>query len=137
MALVKDLADNTANFIWNVDHSYPGMYTALSLNEKRNPRMEQKHYIIRGGEEGRARLRVLSRVMRPTTLSLLDRAGIRPGMECLEVGCGSGDLAFDLSQMVGAGGRVVATDIDEIKLRLGAPRLSVYQRGCEPPQWFS
>ena len=63
-------------------------------------------------------MRVLSRVMRPTTLSLLDRAGIRPGMECLEVGCGSGDLAFDLSQMVGAGGRVVATDIDEIKLRL-------------------
>ena len=98
--------------------TYPGMYTALSLNEKRNRRMEQKHYIIRGGEEGRARLRVLSRVMRPTTLSLLDRAGIRPGMECLEVGCGSGDLAFDLSQMVGAGGRVVATDIDEIKLRL-------------------
>ena len=80
--------------------------------------MEQKHYIIRGGEEGRARLRVLSRVMRPTTLSLLDRAGIRPGMECLEVGCGSGDLALDLAQMVGAGGRVVATDIDEIKLRL-------------------
>jgi SAM-dependent methyltransferase len=67
---------------------------------------------------GRARLRVLSRVMRPTTLSLLDRAGIRPGMECLEVGCGSGDLAFDLAQMVGAGGRVVATDVDEIKLRL-------------------
>ena len=39
-------------------------------------------------------------------------------MECLEVGCGSGDLAFDLAQMVGAGGRVIATDIDEIKLRL-------------------
>jgi hypothetical protein len=51
MALVKDLADNTANFIWNVDHSYPGMYTALSLNKKRNRRIEQKHYIIRGGEE--------------------------------------------------------------------------------------
>jgi hypothetical protein len=57
----------------------------VNLPEKRNRRMEQKHYIIRGGEEGRARLRVLSRVMRPTTLSLLDRAGIRPGMECLEV----------------------------------------------------
>jgi cyclopropane fatty-acyl-phospholipid synthase-like methyltransferase len=70
--------------------------------------MEQKHYIIRGGEEGRTRLRVLSRVMQSKTLSLLDRAGIRPGMECLEVGCGSGDLAFDLARMVGAGGKVVA-----------------------------
>src|SRR5207249_4260271 len=90
----------------------------VNLPEKRSRRMEQKSYIIRGGEQGRARLRVLSRVMRPTTLSLLDRAGIRHGMECLEVGCGSGDLAVDLARMVGAGGRVVATDIDEIKLRL-------------------
>jgi ubiquinone/menaquinone biosynthesis C-methylase UbiE len=80
--------------------------------------MEQKHYIIRGGLEGRARLVVLSRLMRPTTLSLLDRAGIRPGMNCLEIGCGSGDVAFDLARIVGPAGRVVATDIDEIKLQL-------------------
>src|ERR1700751_3473944 len=80
--------------------------------------MEQKHYIIRGGLEGRARLVVLSRIMRPTTLSLLDRAGIRPGMNCLEIGCGSGDVAFDLARIVGPAGRVVATDIDEIKLQL-------------------
>ena len=80
--------------------------------------MEQKHYIIRGGEEGRARLVVLSRVMRPTTLSFLDRAGVRPGMNCLEVGCGSGDVAFDLARIVGPEGKVVAIDIDEIKLQL-------------------
>jgi len=36
-------------------------------------------YIIRGGTAGRERLRLLSRVMRPATLGLLDRAGIRPG----------------------------------------------------------
>ena len=80
--------------------------------------MKQKHYIIRGGEQGRARLLVLSRVMRPTTLSLLDQAGIRSGMKCLEIGCGSGDVAFDLARIVGPDGTVVATDIDEIKLRL-------------------
>ena len=80
--------------------------------------MEQKHYIIRGGVEGRARLLVLSRVMRPTTLSLLDQAGIRPGMHCLEIGCGSGDVAFDLARIVGPKGKVVAIDIDEIKLQL-------------------
>lgn len=80
--------------------------------------MEQKHYIIRGGEQGRARLLLLSRVMRPTTLSLLDQAGIRSGMKCLEIGCGSGDVAFDLAGIIGLEGSVVATDIDEIKLRL-------------------
>jgi SAM-dependent methyltransferase len=81
--------------------------------------MEKIPYIIRGGLEGRERLRVLARVMQPTTHSLLHRAGIRPGMACLEVGCGGGDLAFDLARIVGSGGRVLATDIDEIKLELG------------------
>lgn len=80
--------------------------------------MEQKHYIIRGGEEGRARLRLLSRLMQPTTLALLNQVGIRSGMKCLEVGCGSGDVAFDLARMVGPMGRVVATDTDEIKINL-------------------
>src|SRR5262249_52539032 len=59
-----------------------------------------------------------SRVMQPSTLALLARAGVRPGMTCLEVGCGSGDLAFDLARMVSPSGRVVATDIDRVKLDL-------------------
>jgi ubiquinone/menaquinone biosynthesis C-methylase UbiE len=80
--------------------------------------MSLKHYIIRGGIEGWERLKILSRVMRPTTLDLLRRAGISPGMTCLEVGCGSGDVAFDLAEMVGPEGRVVATEIDRVKLDL-------------------
>ena len=39
-------------------------------------------------------------------------------MNCLEVGCGSGDVAYDLARIVGSKGKVVATDIDEIKLQL-------------------
>jgi ubiquinone/menaquinone biosynthesis C-methylase UbiE len=78
--------------------------------------MQQTDYIIRGGIEGRERLRILSRVMQPTSLALLRRAGIRPGMECLDLGCGAGDLTLDLARMVGDEGRVVGTDIDEAKL---------------------
>jgi len=80
--------------------------------------MERKHYIIRGGVEGRERLRVLARVLQPTTLSLFDRAGIKPGMACLDVGCGGGDVTFDLAQRAGSEGRVVGLDIDETKLEL-------------------
>jgi SAM-dependent methyltransferase len=87
--------------------------------------MEQTNYIIRGGIEGTERLRLLSRVMRATTSGLLDRVGIRPGMECLEVGCGSGDVAFDLARRVGPQGRVVATDIDQIKLELASREAGV------------
>ena len=42
--------------------------------------MERQHYVIRGGVEGRERLRTLARVMQPTTLSLLERVGVVPGM---------------------------------------------------------
>jgi ubiquinone/menaquinone biosynthesis C-methylase UbiE len=80
--------------------------------------MAGNHYIIRGGVEGRERLRILARVMQSSTHSLLHRAGIRPGMSCLEIGCGGGDLAFDMARMVGPAGRVVGTDIDEAKLGL-------------------
>ena len=76
------------------------------------------HYIIRGGIEGRERLRVLSRVMRPTTLSLFQRVGVCPGMVCLDVGCGGGDVSFDIARLVGPAGRVVGVDIDEIKIEI-------------------
>lgn len=68
--------------------------------------MERSHYVIRGGLEGRERLRILSRVMRPTTRSLLKRVGLGQGMACLDVGCGGGDVTFEIARMVGPGGRV-------------------------------
>ena len=82
--------------------------------------MGKSAYIIRGGVPGRERLRMLSRVMRPTSLSLLQRAGIRTGMSCWEIGCGGGDLAFDIARAVAPVGRVVGTDIDAKKLEMAA-----------------
>jgi SAM-dependent methyltransferase len=80
--------------------------------------LQRDHYIIRGGVEGRERLRVLARVMRPTTRSLFDRVGIEARMVCLDVGCGGGDVTLDLADLVGPEGRVVGWDIDETKLGL-------------------
>jgi SAM-dependent methyltransferase len=78
--------------------------------------MEKSSYIIRGGVEGRERLRVLARVMRPTSLAFLHRAGLKSGMTVLDVGSGGGDLAFDLAAIVGPTGNVVGTEIDQVKL---------------------
>lgn len=80
--------------------------------------MEQHHYLIRGGLEGRERLRVLGRVMRPTTLPLLDRAGVTAGMRCLDVGCGGGDVTFDLASLVGLTGTAIGIDLDATKVEL-------------------
>jgi len=89
--------------------------------------MQREDYIIRGGAPGRERLRVLSRVMQASTHSLLQRAGVRPGMACLEIGCGGGDVAFDIARMVAPGGRVVGTDIDPEKIEM-AHREAAEQR---------
>jgi ubiquinone/menaquinone biosynthesis C-methylase UbiE len=45
-----------------------------------------------------------------TTRAFLERSGIRRGMRVLDLGCGPGFVAFDLSAMVGAQGSVVALD---------------------------
>ena len=62
--------------------------------------MTTPHYVIRGGLEGRERLRVLSRVMWPTTNALLDRIGIAPDARCLDLGCGGGDVTVLLAARV-------------------------------------
>jgi ubiquinone/menaquinone biosynthesis C-methylase UbiE len=80
--------------------------------------MEQAQYVIRGGIEGRERLRLLSRILQPTTLALLLRAGARPGMICLEAGSGGGDVAFELARIVGPNGKVVGVDFDEKKVEI-------------------
>lgn len=75
-------------------------------------------YVIRGGSAGRDRLAVLSRVLAPTTGSLLDLFGVREGMRCLDVGCGGGDVTRELARRVGPTGQVVGIDQDAAILEL-------------------
>lgn len=80
--------------------------------------MEAGRYVIRGGMEGRARLKLLALVMQPTTAALFERLEVGAGMKCLDVGCGGGDVAFELSRLIGPDGHVRGLDIDEVKLEL-------------------
>jgi SAM-dependent methyltransferase len=69
-------------------------------------------YAIRGGKEGKKRLALLARVMLPTTMQLLVRAGLTRGMKCLDVGCGGGHVAISMARVVGPKGCVIGTDTD-------------------------
>jgi SAM-dependent methyltransferase len=91
--------------------------------------MQASHYVLRGGVAGRERLRILSRVMWPATHSLLQRVGISPGMACLDVGCGGGDVTLELARAVGPSGRVVGMDIDGTKLELARREAEARQLG--------
>jgi ubiquinone/menaquinone biosynthesis C-methylase UbiE len=90
--------------------------------------VRQEHYIIRGGTPGRERLRILSRVFKPTTLAFLKkRAGIQPGMTVLDFACGGGDVTVELAKLVDPTGRVVGTDRDVVQI--GLVREEVAARG--------
>lgn len=78
--------------------------------------MGTERYVIRGGVEGRERLRLLSEVMGPSTRALLADVGIAAGSVCLDVGCGGGDVTFELARTAGPTGRAVGVDFDETKL---------------------
>ncbi|MBX3027252.1 methyltransferase domain-containing protein [bacterium] len=73
---------------------------------------DARRYVIHGGARGVDRLRILGRVVAPTTRALLERAGVGPGMACLDVGCGGGDSTAELARLVAPDGRVVAIDAD-------------------------
>jgi SAM-dependent methyltransferase len=79
--------------------------------------MTESSYIIRGGLEGRERLRLIGRVLSPTTTLLLDSLDIPRAARCLDVGCGGGDVTTELARRVPAG-TVVGADSDETKLEL-------------------
>src|SRR5262245_32410988 len=78
--------------------------------------MGTQKYVIRGGVEGRERLRLLSEVMGPSTRALLAEVGVPAGAVCLDVGCGGGDVTRELARAAGPAGRAVGVDLDEIKL---------------------
>lgn len=70
-------------------------------------------YVLRGGQQGYDRLQLLASVRRPDTAELFRLAGVRPRMHCLDLGCGSGDVTFDLAHLTGPVGTVVGIDMDE------------------------
>jgi SAM-dependent methyltransferase len=75
-----------------------------------------EHYVIRGGRAGYDRLQLLSRDRWPDTRALLARAGVGAGMRCIDLGCGGGEVTFELATLIAPDGAVVAVDMDEVKL---------------------
>ena len=77
-----------------------------------------ERYAISGGREGYERLRVLAASRRASTLELFRLAGLRPGMRCADLGCGSGDVTFEMAALAGPAGSAVGIDMDPVKLEL-------------------
>jgi ubiquinone/menaquinone biosynthesis C-methylase UbiE len=59
-----------------------------------------------------ARLRRQSEELRPDSASLLDRVGLRPGQDAIDLGCGPRGILDLLAERVAPGGRVTGLDAD-------------------------
>lgn len=79
-------------------------------------------YVMGTTSEEYERLRRQSELLEPITSSVLNRAGLCPGMRCLDVGCGPGEVMRLMAERVGLEGRIVGVDVDG---KLGREALSI------------
>lgn len=79
---------------------------------------QKERYVIRGGEAGYKRLLLLALDRKQDTLALFHRVGIHPGLRCLDLGCGGGEVTLELAKLVSPGGTVTGIDMDGVKLEL-------------------
>jgi len=85
---------------------------------------KQSEYVL--GHTGREQFRLIrqARVLAPTTEYFFRDAGIVSGMRVLDIGCGMGDVAMLVAQLVGPAGRVVSIDLDQASIETAQRRAS-------------
>ncbi|MFA6561591.1 MAG: methyltransferase domain-containing protein [Verrucomicrobiia bacterium] len=67
-------------------------------------------YILGTDSAAAHRLRVLDEVYHQTTVTLLERAGLREGWRCADIGCGTGLVTLTMAERVGTAGRIIGVD---------------------------
>ena len=70
-------------------------------------------YVLGNLDSEIKRLELQASVFAPISMQALKMAGIRKGMRCLDIGCGSGSVTRAMAEVVGDSGRVVGVDVDE------------------------
>src|SRR5438552_13177063 len=84
--------------------------------------MTNEYYPFQSSQDERQRLIAQGGLMAPLTRRLFERAGIAAGMRVLDIGSGSGDVAFLAAQLVGSKGSVVGVDRDPAQIAFAAQR---------------
>ncbi len=69
-------------------------------------------YVLGRTSEEYRRLRLQALTWEKAASAILDETGLREGMSCLDVGCGSGDVMRLMGEKVGKAGRVTGVDVD-------------------------
>jgi len=89
--------------------------------------LPEDDYIIGASNQEVIRLGQQHAIWRERALAGWRRAGLKPGMTVLDIGCGPGHASFDLAQLVGPHGKVIA--VDQSALFLDAVKEGARLRG--------
>lgn len=79
-------------------------------------------YALGHSERELARLQKQASFYAEFTRTVLLKAGLRPGMRVLDVGCGVGDVSMEAARLVGPGGEVIGADRSEAALETARAR---------------
>jgi ubiquinone/menaquinone biosynthesis C-methylase UbiE len=74
--------------------------------------LEQTNYVLGHSLHEQERLMLQGRILRQYTEKYFRAAGLGPGMRVLDVGCGIGDVALLVADIVGPSGQVTCIDRD-------------------------
>jgi ubiquinone/menaquinone biosynthesis C-methylase UbiE len=87
-------------------------------------RVVPEDYILGRTDSEIARLEIQATLFEPLTKYTLLNAGLKKGMKCIDIGCGSGSVSKLMARMVGKTGRVVGVDIVDRYLQYCNSRIS-------------
>ncbi|CAM2902505.1 class I SAM-dependent methyltransferase [Legionella worsleiensis] len=73
-------------------------------------------YILNTNDKARDRLSLQHGLYAQSSKTLIEEAGIKPGMSGLEIGCGSGVMTLELARRIGLNGFLLAIDLSQEQL---------------------
>ncbi|MCX3059911.1 class I SAM-dependent methyltransferase [Streptomyces beihaiensis] len=86
-------------------------------NQHSTDEQERQDYVFDSlWDKESERLRTNEAIWDPGTFERFEALGTSPGWHCLEIGAGSGSAARALAELVGPEGRVVAADLETVRL---------------------
>ena len=91
--------------------------------------MTAEAYPFQSSPDERQRLIAQGELVAPLTRRLFERAGIASGMRVLDIGSGSGDVAFLAAGLVGPAGSVIGADRDPAQVAFAEQRAKANRLG--------
>lgn len=82
------------------------------------------NYVLGSTNQEVKRLDIQARIFEKETLQTLRLAGIKKGMRCLDLGCGTGTTSLLLGYLVGKSGEVIGLDVNQERIRICKRRVA-------------